>query len=95
MENELAFVKHFLRIDSDEDDQIVSLLLQAAKDYIVDAIGRFDDENARHWLLACNIISTLYDNRVFTVSSANEKVQYALQSMVVQLQLEGESHAGG
>lgn len=48
MENELAFVKHFLRIDSDEDDQVVTLLLQAAKDYIVDAIGRFDDENARH-----------------------------------------------
>lgn len=91
----LDFVKCFLRIDCDEDDQVLEVLIQAAKDYIIDAIGKFDENNARHCLLLCNIVSTLYDNRIFTISSANEKVQYTLQSMIVQLQLEGDENAVG
>lgn len=84
----LTLVKNFLRIDMDEDDEYLNLLIEAAKEYIIDAIGVCDEEKPRVKLLMLNIIASLYETRQFTIEKANEKVQYTLKSMLMQLQLD-------
>lgn len=84
----LEEVKNFLKVDFDDDDDLITLEIEAAEEYIADAVGQYKESSARMKLLLLNIVSTLYENRVYTVSQANEKVQYSLRSMVLQLQLE-------
>lgn len=84
----LEEVKNFLKVDFDDDDDLITLEIEAAEEYIADAVGQYKESSARTKLLLLNIVSTLYENRVYTVLQANEKVQYSLRSMVLQLQLE-------
>lgn len=91
----LEEIKNFLRIDGDDDDEFLLLLMDAAKEYVTHGIGRCDESSARVKLVLLTIVSTLYENRLFTVESANEKVQYAIRSMMMQLSLEcgeGDDH---
>lgn len=87
---DLTTVKNYLRIDTDEDDDYLKLLTETAAEYIESIIGIGNDERARVKLIKLNIIASLYENRQFTIDKSNEKVQYALQSMLLQLQLECE-----
>lgn len=84
----LEEIKNFLKVDFGDDDSLITLEIEAAKEYITDAVGQYKESSARMNLLLLNIVSTLYENRVYTVQQANEKVQYSLSSMVLQLQLE-------
>lgn len=84
----LEEVKNFLKVDFDDDNNLIALEMEAAEEYIVDAVGEYKETSARMKLLLLNIVSTLYENRLYTVSQANRKVQYALSGMVLQLQLE-------
>lgn len=83
----LTDIKLFLRIDTDDEDIYIQLLMEAAKEYITDAVGSCDESLARVRLLEAMIISTLYENRLYTVESASQKVQYTLHSMLFQLQV--------
>lgn len=85
---DLTLVKNFLRIDIDDDDEYIKLLIEAAKEYIDAAIGKCDESKPRVKLLMLNIIANLYETRQYTIDKNNEKVQYALQSMLMQLQIE-------
>ena len=78
----LEEVKNFLKVDFDDDDSLITLEIAAAEEYIADAVGQYKESSARMKLLL------LYENRVYTVMQASEKVQYSLRSMVLQLQLE-------
>lgn len=83
-----TLVKNFLRIDIDDDDEYIQLLIEVAKEYITAAVGQCEESKPRVKLLMLNIIATLYENRSFTIDKSNEKVQYALRTMIMQLQLE-------
>lgn len=87
---ELGTIRKFLRLDEEEDDEYVELLYQAAREYIVDAVGRCDEGLARVRLLILTICATLYENRLYSVEGAGDKVQYTLRSMLFQLQMGGE-----
>ena len=84
----LEEVKNFLKVDFDDDDSLITLQIEAAEEYITDAVGQYTESSARRKLLLLNIVSALYENRVYTIMQASEKVQYSLRSMVLQLQLE-------
>ena len=84
----LEEVKNFLKVDFDDDDSLITLEIEAAEEYITDAVGQYKESSARMKLLLLNIVSALYENRVYTVMQTSEKVQYSLRSMVLQLQLE-------
>lgn len=88
---ELAFVKNYLRIDTNYDDDYITLLLDVAREYITDAVGHCDETQARVKLLMLTIIATLYENRAYTIDKNNEKVLYPLKTMVRQLELGGEA----
>lgn len=80
-------VKKFLKIDFDDDTDIIRLLIESAREYIVDAIGYCDEHIARILLLEYVIISEMYEKRSMTVSTDNIKVQYTIRSIINQLQL--------
>lgn len=84
----LTDVQLFLRVDTDDDIIYLQLLMDVAKEYVTAAVGTCDESKARVRLLELMIISNLYEKRLYTIESASEKVQYALHSMVMQLQLE-------
>lgn len=82
-------VKGFLKIDFDDDTDVIRLLIESAREYIVDAIGYCDERIARILLLEYVIISEMYEKRSMTVSTdnMNTKVQYTIRSIINQLQL--------
>lgn len=81
-------VKKLIHVDFSDDDEYINLLIDVAKEYIADSVGSFDENKARHRLLLITIVSTLYENRVYTIDKNNEKVLYVIKSMVTQLQLD-------
>lgn len=88
---ELEFIKSFLRIDSEDDDEILKLILEAAKEYVISAVGECDDTKPKVKLLLLNLISSMYDNRSYTVVSTDkqsEKVRYTIDSIIKQLKIE-------
>ncbi len=87
---ELDRIRRFLRLDDGEEDEDIMLLYEAAKEYITDAVGRCDESSARVRLLILTTCATLYENRLFSVEDAGEKIQYTLRSMLFQLQMGGE-----
>lgn len=84
----LENVKKIIKVDFDDDDEYISLLIEVAKEYIIDAVGRYCDKNARMKLLLCAIVGELYDNRLYTVEQAGQKASYLFHSIILQLQLE-------
>lgn len=78
-------VKKFLKIE-DEDDYI-KLLIDVAKEYVEGQIGECDQTKARVRILMITLIANLYENRQLTVEK-NDKVQYILNTMIMQLQME-------
>lgn len=87
---EITLVKNFLRIDIDDDDDYIQLLIGVAREYVTAAVGICDETESRVKLLMLNIIASLYESRSLTIDKNNEKVQYALQTMIMQLQIEQE-----
>lgn len=89
---DLTLIKNFLRIDINEDDEYLKLLIGVAREYIIAAIGKCDESSARVKLLMLNIIASLYETRQFTIDKASEKVQYSLKTMIMQLQMESDNN---
>ena len=84
----LNYVKNYLKVDFNDDDDYISLLIDVATEYVVDAIGKCDESIARVKLLMLVIISEMYEKRTFTVDSdsTNTKAQYTIRSIINQLQ---------
>lgn len=90
---DIELVKKFLRIDTNDEDEEIKLLIDVAEEYVAGAIGRCDTSKARTKLLMLTLISTLYQNRNYTMTGTdkgNEKAQYTMQTIMMQLGLEGE-----
>lgn len=83
----LECIKEYARIDSDDEDDILNLMLGAARKYVCQQIGSCDESDERVRVLLLAIISNMYDNRVLTVEK-NQNVQYVVNQMIMQLQFE-------
>ena len=88
----LASVKKYLRIDFDGDDEILEIIMQAAADYIKSAVGDFNADDPRVKLLFLNITASMYENRLYSVDTTNEKLSWINSSLLLQLQLESEDY---
>lgn len=87
---ELSLIKQFLKVDFDDDDNIIELMADVATDYINAAVGSCNYEDARVKLLALVIITELYEKRSYSVEKAGVKAQYTIRSIIAQLQAEQE-----
>lgn len=84
----LDYVKKFLRVDDDTDDDVINSLINSSNEFLKNAIGEnVDFDEPRVELLQCMYIADMYDNR-----TAYKKGSYSLavSSMISQLRLELE-----
>ena len=90
---ELSDVKEFLRIDQDEENGLLNILINNAEAYIENGACLIDIANpkmvAQAQLIGLVLISDYYENRTLVVqgraSEPSEKVRYTVQSMLNQL----------
>lgn len=80
--------KTYLRVDHDDDRNLIEMMIKAAREYVVDAIGYCDETISRVMLLEMVILSEMYEKRTLTFDSdsGNKKVQYSVRSIINQLQ---------
>lgn len=85
-------VKNYLRIDYDEDDNLLQSLMVAAENYLNDAICNLKEHlekeefKERAKILMYVIIQDWYDNRE---SGESKDFNYTIRSMMTQLQAGG------
>lgn len=81
-------LKEYLRVDFDDDDAIIQLMLDAVIDEMEELIPTFDRENLtnRQQLLVCAYVKELYDERG-AMTGNQEKLRYAIQSLLLKEKL--------
>ena len=82
---EPALIKKHLRVDFDDDDDLIALEKSAAEEYVKNAVGRYDDTNPLARLLVLFLVGEMYKNRQYSIS-VNDKNSYTVRSIVSQLQ---------
>lgn len=85
----LEYIKNYLRVDYDEDDELIELLIGSAKEYIIDAIGYYDEDISRMKLLVAILCCEWYNNRGYVNTSStqtvSENIKRTVESMLNQL----------
>lgn len=81
----LKEAKEYLRVDYDDDDTIIQLMLDAVLDEMEELIPKFDraKPTSRQRLLIFSYIKELYDGRGNTTQT-QEKLRYSIQSMMLK-----------
>ena len=82
-------VKDYLRVDGDDDDNIIRTMMEASKEYIISAVGEYDETDKTANLLFCAIVQNMYDNRELMQSDIQQRkaIEYAFKSIILQLQM--------
>lgn len=75
-------VKKYIRVDYEDDDEYITLLIDVAKSYVSEGFAPYDEINASHKLLALKVIKTLYDERADVGDSITKSIK-------IQQMLEG------
>lgn len=83
-------VKKYLKVDYEDDDEIIEMLISAAKKYVTNATGRQDYKEPRMTLLIMVLVKDWYDNRYFVADKVSQRATYTVNTMVHQLRLEGD-----
>ena len=89
----LAEVKAYLKVEGDEEDDLLYTMMDAAEEYIKSAVGELDETKKRVKMLYFACVQDMYDNRQLvavssTGYSASQYFRHMVQSLVTQLQVE-------
>ncbi|URN94562.1 MAG: head-tail connector protein [Candidatus Pristimantibacillus lignocellulolyticus] len=80
----LEEIKTYLRIDGSEDDTILALLIDAAKEYLLDAgVPEEAKEKAKYKLAVMLLVALNYENR--NPAASVEKLSFSLESVILQM----------
>lgn len=84
----LEEVKEYLKIDYDDEDNLLLELISTAENYLYNATGTHFDSSNRLAKLYCRVlVNEWYKDRGLT---GNSKVRYTLQSILTQLKYDGD-----
>lgn len=89
---DLDYTKNWLRVDSNEDDMQIELLIDVAETYCRDSVDDFDikindsEFKTKAKLVSLALITNWYDNRDFTELKVNDKTRYTVESLIRQMQ---------
>lgn|GEM_PF-291376 len=85
-------VKNWLRIDGDDEDMIVSALIEAATTYIQDATGRkvFGKQTSIAKLVCQYMITHWYEEREYYNPTPNAVRKPIITAMITQLKYGGD-----
>ncbi|WP_288479976.1 head-tail connector protein [uncultured Clostridium sp.] len=86
---ELEEIKKFLWVDTSYEDDYINLLKEVAIEYIVDALGSFDETRAKQKFLLLTLIKDMYEKRTCVVDGKNENMKYIVRSIIMQEKLRG------
>jgi uncharacterized phage protein (predicted DNA packaging) len=78
----LEELKNYLRIDGSEDDTLLTLLIDGAKEYLKNA-GVPESDSALYKLAVMLYVALHYENR--DPSAKMDKMNFAFESIVLQL----------
>ena len=84
-EIDVPFVKEYLRQDGDEDDKLIGVIIEGAKDYIVKYTGQSLEqlEESEDLVIAVLVlVAEFYDNRTISV---NDRLNLRINSMLESL----------
>lgn len=93
----LEETKNFLQVDYEDDDVLISTLIETAEQYLFNATGiQYDSSNKLAVLYCKALIHDWYNTRGLAQDSSKnmnvlEKTRFTLQSILLQLQL-GDSN---
>ena len=89
---ELEELKLYLRIDSNDEDDVLRLMMGAAENYIVNSVGAFDKEDPQAKILFAAIVQDMFDNRELMQSEQQMKkrMEWLYASSILQLRLKYE-----
>jgi uncharacterized phage protein (predicted DNA packaging) len=83
----LEEVKTWLRVDGDDEDALIGMLVGAAETYLHNAVDvEFDGTNQLAKLYCLVLCADWYENRDLIGSQPSDKVRFTIQSMLAQLQ---------
>lgn len=84
----LEEAKLFLKVDYEEEDSEITMLIEASELYLQNATGKeFTSDNKLAVLYCKVLISDWFNNRELMANGkVSEKVRFTLQSILVQLQ---------
>lgn len=83
--------KTWLRIDGNEDDSIILMLINSAEAYLKNATGKEYSDNNSHAKLICLVLVTdWFENREFVGKADN--VRHTIKSMLMQLEYGSETN---
>ena len=84
----LQDVKSYLKIDFDDDDELLNSLIKTADEYLKSAISStYNSDTERAKLLSLIVIQDLYDNRGLT-EKVSGNVRKLVSDFTLQLKLE-------
>lgn len=83
--------KSWLRVDGEDEDATITLLIDAAEEYLKNATGRQFDNSTNQAKLFCLVLVTdWYENRELMGVRVTEKLRFSIQSMLAQLNYMGD-----
>lgn len=87
----LEHVKQYLRIDGDQDNDMLGLLINSAIEYLANA-GVKKQESTLYKLAVTMLVTHWYENREQSVDGRTSRViEMGLQTIILQLRV-GENH---
>ena len=89
----LEEVKTYLRVDGNDDNTLIQLIMSAAEEFISSAVGSYDETKSRFKLLFCAVVQDMYDNRQMVTDGASsytvgQQYRNVITSLIRQLQME-------
>ena len=85
-EVDLTIVKEYLRQDSDEDDRLITAIIEASKSYICNYTGQSIEQLEEHedvTVAVLVLIAEFYDNRTINVNDRlNLRMNMMLESLL-------------
>lgn len=90
MKDLLEHVKQYLRIDGDHDDVMLGLLIDSAKEYLLNAGVKELKENALYKLAITMLVTHWYEHREQSIDGRTSRViEMGLQTIILQLRVGG------
>ncbi len=91
----LEEAKQWLRIDHNDEDGLIIMMISAAEKYLFNATGNtFDNTNELAKLFCYVLVTDWYENREM-IGKTSEKVRHTVESILAQLSHCYDAQEGG
>ena len=82
----LEETKEYLRVDGDEEDNLITSLINTAEEYLKNSTGKtFDSTNNLARLFCLVLVVDWYENRTLGAGKVGEAIRPVINSMLAQL----------